>query len=137
MSQILAALHRAMNRRVDVGAPVPVYLSSAPARLLPIVPVELRLTQAHIDDVMHAIGPYAGDPRITAVTDRRIRLDDGRTIDRIPNPDTDPYAARGSMWRMYRPDRTASAFWWPQPADALADVLGPAQLPTFTSLEIS
>lgn len=151
MSLILAALHRALNRRADSNVPVPVFLAPTPPVFLPVVPVDPWTNPpVNLDDLMRSIGPYAADPRISTITARQIRLVDGRTIDQITDPDVDlympslacdPYPAkplRGQVWRMFRPDQTASAFWWLELVDALTEILGPAQAPTFlTSLETS
>lgn len=147
MNPILHALQRALIRRSDISAPVPVYLDDAPPVFHPVVPVDLWTAGTPVDGLVKSIGPYAADPRIWSITDRRIQLADGRTIDRIPTPGADPYvphlayqafepaSARAQVWRMFRPDLTASAFWWPELVHALADILGPAQLPNFAPAE--
>lgn len=132
MNPILHALQRALIRRADVNVPPAVNIAPIPGSLFR-GPIRIVIDQA--DTTAYALGPYAADPRIIAIAARRIRLDDGRTIDRIPEPPQFPhagaYGTRPSVWRLTREDRTPSAFWWPDLTDALADILGPARQPVF------
>lgn len=135
MNRVLAALHRAINHRDDQElAPVAVTPCLPPPVRAAIVPV---VDQA--DTVTYSIGRYAGDPRITAIGARRIQLDDDRCLRLIPQPNYFQWSLYETserliptVWRMFRPDGTTSIFWWRDPVDALADVIGPAELPTFT-----